>query len=419
MFIVSCKKTDNVFTLGNELIESESNIKVIDTFNVQLSTVLLDSIPTSGTGIALCGNYSDEEFGTITCKSFFQIGLPDDYDIYEGDIYDAAALILYYNGYSYGDTSISQTIYIHRIIGGMETNNGYLYNKSNVFYNPQSIGMLQLKPRPSSDDSLVLPINENIGMGLFNMLAEGSDIISNEEDFIDYFKGFAMVPDNDTNGAIIGFIANSDSLKLRLYSHRIGESIEEIYNDFPLTNPDIQFNQVISDLSNTPLKILINQKTAVLSKETEGKSYMQSCTGLMAKINFPSLSELSLIENGIILKAELILKPQESSYNTFSLPENLILYETDTLNRVGDLLYDSEGNINYAIFVFDELYHEETSYTFNITEFLENEFSDHYFDVGHGLLVSLNYTQYSTTLERVIFEANKLTPALKIYYMYY
>ena len=45
VFIGSCTKT-NEFTIGKDFVESHTRLQVIDTFRVDLSTVLIDSIAT-------------------------------------------------------------------------------------------------------------------------------------------------------------------------------------------------------------------------------------------------------------------------------------------------------------------------------------------------------------------------------------
>jgi len=182
---------------------------------------------------------------------------------------------------------------------------------------------------------------------------------------------------------------------------------------------DRQFNSIQHDFSNSELNIVKSQKEAIPSLKTSDKAFVQGGTALMTKIKFPYLQDILLFEQGLVIKAELIITPVKSSYNDFSLPEDLILYETDKINRLGDVIYNSDGTVHTASFVLDELYNEETSYTFNITNFINNELSDHYFDTEHGLLISLPSSKMLASFERLILEARNPKPKLKLYYLSY
>src|SRR5882672_3657806 len=55
---------------------STTNVVVVDTFSVDLTTVLVDSFPTAGTGVALLGKYKDPYFGTVTSRTYLQVSPP-------------------------------------------------------------------------------------------------------------------------------------------------------------------------------------------------------------------------------------------------------------------------------------------------------------------------------------------------------
>ena len=66
----ACDENPQQFTLGEEFIESQTQLNVIDTFSVKLSTVIYDTIITSGTENILVGNYQDDVFGKIISNSY-------------------------------------------------------------------------------------------------------------------------------------------------------------------------------------------------------------------------------------------------------------------------------------------------------------------------------------------------------------
>jgi hypothetical protein len=417
---ISCSKDENEFTIGQEFIESQSAIIIIDTFGIELSTVIIDSISTSGTETILIGSYEDETFGKVTSNSFFQVGLPDNHQVDENAIYDSITLLLTYSDYTYGDTTQPFRIIVHELLEEIELNeSGYLYNTSSVAYSLNDIGQETFIPQPGIDDSIEIRLNDYIGLDLFNKLVEEDEQISTETNFLNYFKGIAIVSDENKNSAVLGFKANEDDLLIRIYSHKIEETLKKLCTDFPLVNSDRQFNQIEHDFSNIILAAVEDQREAVPSSATGNKTYIQGGTALMTKLRFPTIQDILLFEQGIIIKAEVIVTPVKASYSIFSLPEDLILYETDKINRLGNIIYNSSGTVNTPSFVLDELYNEETSYTFDITDFIDDELSDNYFDCNHGLLISLYPSDFMSSFERLVLEAVNPSPKLKLYYLSY
>ncbi len=71
------------------------------------------------------------------------------------------------------------------------------------------------------------------------------------------------------------------------------------------------------------------------------------------------------------------------------------------------------------ILVFDELYDETTSYTFDITNFINDELADARFDYEHGLLIALSQDELRSSLDRLVIEGKNPPVKLRIYYLTY
>ena len=101
----------------------------------------MDSLSTSGTGIALVGDYMDKEFGRTSCTSYFEAGLPANTEITSNAEYDSCAFILTYSKYFYGDTTSLMSLSIHQLTENITLHtNGYLYNNSRFGYSNIAIG---------------------------------------------------------------------------------------------------------------------------------------------------------------------------------------------------------------------------------------------------------------------------------------
>ena len=427
----SCTKQDE-FTIGKDFIESQTRLLVVDTFRVDLSTILLDSVRSSASQVMLAGNYSDGFFGSVKCESYFDLAYETFRDLEERAVYDSAAIVLPYSGFVYGDTLSPMTLHAHVLTEKISTyNDGYLYTTSSFDYETEPRGSITFYPSPatSSDSAVFIPVNE-LGEELFNKINEKDPDVTSEEWFLDYLKGFLITSGSDINNAVIGFDAAEGKVALKIYYHlRLEDPVKkELTVKMGLSNK--QFNHIDLDLSGTPLDNILASGNRKNSAFTGNKAFMQGLTGLMAKVQFPSLQDIFLATDWKILKAELIIEPEKFSFEQFSLPEKLYIYETDRVSRINAILRDEndnslsslkDGNNSplAAILQYDEMYPEEIRYTFNITSYLIRELSGKYFEYKRGLHIALDQDFYRKTLERVIFEGKNPRVKLKLYYLTY
>ena len=80
------------FSIGGNFITSQSSVTVVDTFSVKMSTVIFDSIPTSGSKNLLTGQYNDEYLGLSGATGYFQIDLPTSTTVENATIFDSVTL---------------------------------------------------------------------------------------------------------------------------------------------------------------------------------------------------------------------------------------------------------------------------------------------------------------------------------------
>ena len=413
LFFYSCNENPDEFTLGEEFIESRTSFNLIDTFSVNLSTVILDTINTAGTGKIQVGNYDDHTFGKISSSSYFQIGSPESYDVEPDDRYDSLNLVLRYNNDSFGDTNKVQKIIVYQLEENIElADNGNINSHTTYNYNHDPLGAKIYTPKPnSSDDTLFIKISDDIGLDLFSKLKDNSNIVANNESFINYFHGLVLKGDDNYTGAIIGF--NAYDVNLILYSTRVAETSETIKNQFALSDSSKQFNNIAHDFTSADLNSLVEQRSELPASEIGGLSYLQGGTGLVIRVDFPSIREILLYNRGKVTDAKLYLAPLKNSYNDFELPSQLLIYETDNLNRINGYALSS------SVLTKDELYNEETYYTFDVTEYLNEELSDYYIDPGDGLIITLPFSELSSGFNRMVADSQNQRLKLKIYYLTY
>ncbi|HNR41091.1 MAG TPA: DUF4270 family protein [Bacteroidales bacterium] len=422
LILASCTKI-NEFTIGDNFVESQTHLTVIDTFRVDVSTVLLDSLYTSGVSEAYAGRYRDNDFGQITCTSYFTFNYQYFSTLNESAIYDSAALVLSYSGYSLGDTVSLLNLNVHRLTEQIKPfSNNYLYNNTSFEYEADPLGSISFYPAPGSGDSTIsIPIN-SFGEELFDLIKNRGEEVSSSNWFSSYLKGFAITYGNQGN-AIIGFKADESHLLIKIYYHE-NTALPVERDKLPsisigMGQSNYMFNSLKLDFSDSPLENIRETMNEIPSAESGNRAYLQGITGLLPKFRFPTLQDLLMEKRLKILKAELILEPVKNSYEKIPLPDRLYLYETDRLNRMNKILTDANGDPVYSTLVLDEIFNEETYYTIDITSFLIDELSDRYFDYNHGLLLGLNQNSLKSSFSRLILEDGHPRVKLKLYLLSY
>lgn len=410
------------FSIGGDFITAQSSVTVIDTYSVKMSTVIFDSIPTSGSENLLTGQYSDEYLGLSGATGYFQIDLPSG-TIESEAVFDSITLVLRLAGVSYGDTLKPFSFTVNRVTENINfTDDSYMYNTSKVEYDNVPLGKYTFKPKPNVTDSISIRLTDALGQELLTMLKNNSDEISTSEKFLKYFKGIALVSGAD-NDCVIGFTASDSLVNMVIHAHTIAAEKVELSYKFPLSSSGIWYNHFYFDRTGTPLENLKTQKEEIASGESDNKAYIQAGAGITTRLDFPGLGKIMEIQQRhYFYKAELVFKPVPLSNTQIPLPEVLNLYTCDKYNRLISVYADSDGDAMTTDFSSDEFYNEENYYSIDITSYIKDELSDSYFNEENGLLINLPDETSTGTLNRLVLDARENSnyrPVLKIYFLFY
>lgn len=412
-FILSCTEYPDEFELGEEFIESKTNVTLIDTFSVEFSTTRIDTIESNGSGTLIIGKYSDDIVGEIESSSYFQLGVPGTNYMEDDEIFDSLSLVLNYNSYTFGDTLQTSSFSVYRLNENINYSYDNIIISSETFdYDPEPIGQLSYLPRPNGEtDSIVVQLSDQLGLELYNLLQEDSETIEYDENFINYFKGLVLIPDDPNNNAMIGF---SNDVRLMLYTHIDDISTEEYYYQFDIYEETKLFNHYEYDFSATNLSPLTSAGVELTSDQLNGLAFIQGAFGLIVKVTFPSLNEILLFDRGTIMEAELSIAPLINTFDEITLPSELYIYQSSNINTI----FDYSDYLVYSTLVEDELYDEDNYYTFDLTDYLNSEISDKYID-DNSLIITLPIGTLSNKFSRLIIDAESKNTNLKIYYLSY
>jgi hypothetical protein len=408
-----CQENPESSSLGKEYVNSGTRVGLIDTFAVRLSTVIMDTMVTSGTGSMLVGTYHDEVFGGLTCESFLQVGIPGSFDVGSDDLYDSLRLVLTYNTYAYGDTTRPQRLLVHKLNAAI----GYEYDytitsNASVGYDAVPLGALTYSPGPNGENTTIaVPLSDQLGRDLFTRLADGSETIKDNDQFRTILPGLMIREDPSYSGNIIGFHGGPSTVRLVLFTRK-AETYEANPVSFPLQDSTKQFNHIVHDFAGTPLASLKRQRYALPSGDAGGRAFIQGGVGLAVRVDFPSLPEVLTAGRRTLLAAKLTLAPQVGSYAVNTLPEQLYLYSADAVNSAQNAVASSSVAV-------DEMYNEGTVYTFDITSYLRSEFADSYIDPGAGLLITLPSSSLYTQCMRLVGDAHSRNLKLSLFFLSY
>ncbi|MDM1293823.1 DUF4270 family protein [Sphingobacterium sp. N143] len=382
---VGCNK-DISLSLDNSRDET-IGVVPIDTVSVKVSTYQLDNIPTSATGTMLVGKNSNAITGSVKSTAYMRLGvgtvsnssIPDD------AVLDSVTLVLTPNKYYYGDTTQVQKVSVHRVLEDITqtqidltkpaderpvfVTTASLFSKQKFEYEQSPLAELSFSPRVKSIDSLFFKFNNSISNELFTMIKNNDNRIQNSTSFQEYFKGLALVPD-DNNTAMVGF---KDTVYLQVhYSFLNNEGTKSVGKQyFSIDNKAFQYNQIESDRSGTKFAPMTLANPQISSKQTDGYAFLEGSTGVVAKIEFPTLLELVNNPSIAINKAELVIEAENGALATFTQPQSLVLMIANNSGNPVSLLTSPYGTTTQQVpLVPGDDFGSNGKYTFNLIEYL-------------------------------------------------
>jgi hypothetical protein len=115
------------------------------------------------------------------------------------------------------------------------------------------------------------------------------------------------------------------------------------------------------------------QNPNIASGQTEGYTFLEGSTGVVAKISFPTLLDLVNDETIAINKAELIIEAENPYSTIFAQPQSLIMMIASPNGNPASILtspYSTESQT--ATLVQGNNTGSNSKYTFNLIQYLTN-----------------------------------------------
>jgi hypothetical protein len=336
-----------------------------------------DSIVTSGQNVALIGQYNDPFVGKIMASNYLELSLPASKEVDKYAIFDSVYIQLSPNGSYFGDTTLTQNIQVYRTTQVLLFNDGKMYNSSSTEVEDTPLATASFIVQPSNAHrTFDIRLPNYVGQELLDVFIENSTKIENNESFASFFKGLAFFPKDNDQTAVIGYNLADSAFKMIVYYHVTNDRKEDRQLIFTASQIK-QYNKISTDRSQTLLKDLNNRNIEIPASLTENQAYAATGAPLHIKLEFPYLNNLQeLGQYGRIEKGILYIKPIRASYiEGIPLPPELNMYIINESEVALSWITDpsNQNSLQTGNLTIDYLYHENTSYQFDITNYLNSQ----------------------------------------------
>jgi len=331
----------------------------------------------------MIGSYYDPVFGVSTSSLNLQLLLSSAaVELGDSPVLDSMVMSLEYSSVAlagdddlvaYGDTTSPQTFRIYELDETIYSDSVY-YSNFEVAVKSEEIGSITFEPRPTDSitiDStrykarLSIKLNDSF-VQKFRDASE--DDLSSLENFLEFFKGMRIAPDEVSyGGSILFFNAASVFTRMTLYYSNEEDDSLEYY--FPIGSSSARFMEFKHNynLASPEFQNQLNGDTALGSQQF----YLQSLAGVATIIEIPYLRNLNNL-GGIALNEAKLTIPDNNPDDELIPPSELILY---AINGEGQntLVIDQLEGTEY----FGGIYEESPGRViFRITQELQRSLSN-------------------------------------------
>lgn len=403
--LFSCKKVDIRF--GDQFLDNAyTQIIKVDSFTADLSTIHVDSFVTSNSGVSLIGGYVDPYFGKINTQTYSEMVPPIFVDSFAGTTFDSICLLMVPNRTYYGDSSQPITLNVHRvnqIINGYEEDLNRIYNNRQFTVDPTPLGSKTVYVRPLRRDSIKIRLSDALGREFLSKLKNPADKDMRTLDaFVKYFNGIRVSASSNPQFAF----GCKDSLVIRMYYKKPDLFLLSKTYDITIGAKIHHYNQISVDRTGTILSDLAAKKQ-LPSSATGNAAYTSYIGGAMTKVRLNTIRDILKIPNYTkIIRASLVVRPLRGSYSpNYALPPQMRLASTTVNNQIGfDLAFFSNGSSipQYGSLEIDYLYGENTSYAYDVTNYVALIVRDPTISSNNGLLLLPPSPAMESSFNRVV-----------------
>lgn len=369
-FLTSCFENSFLEEIPEVDLEDDFSIKRIVHTELELGTIFMDSLVTSGKTTMLLGSYADPVRGKIHASPYFEF-TPESTvsQIDDSKELDSLVLVLKYSGIQY-DTLQTFRLNIREISEGFEYS-----NEEDVFYdfetlqtsrNPIASVPIQIFP---AWDSVRITLPIAFGEGLFEKFKGSESILSNVDDFREAFRGLNI----EVEGSSPLIELTTDTHLLFYYQERneTNRASEELKISIigSSSSSSKTFTHLEMDRSETPFA---NRETKVWlpAEDTDNMALADELGQAAIGVRLGDLTALGEIPSGYyVADAKLILPVKRNTYDAKLNPvaQGLDIYTQRKIGWFEDYLAQA------SIYSLDNEFQENTVYQIDVTDYVDGK----------------------------------------------
>ncbi|WP_437918240.1 DUF4270 family protein [Sphingobacterium sp. LRF_L2] len=427
----------DIESVSLDLDSSSLGVNSSDTFAVKTSTFLLDPLPTGGRGLLLVGAYEDSYVGQAKISSYFRLEQPDVSKEFTNDVqFDSLTISLFYNGYYYGDTTKNMTLNVHRLTEDIDprelsialeddeypvfVSSETLYADQTFAYQSTALGSKSFLPRPKSiSDTIRIKLSQDLGNELFQMIRNKDSKLTIEDEYLEFFKGLALVPGDDAQ-AVIGL---KDSVAFNLhYSYERQSDGRQISDSLTINigSSSYQYNKVDADRTSSTLADLSYSNQEIDPSNTNQRTFIQGATGITTRIRFPELRQTLGLGETSINKAQLIIETDQPELGYTPPPDSLIIMVANKYGTPTSVLQNSSGSSIIATYRMASSWGGigRGKYVFDITDYIRELIKTTSYNEEETLLISLPTSKLMSSVNMLRIAQEDDKPAIKLNVLY-
>lgn len=421
-------------TIGQDMVVNGNYIEEMEIPVASVATVRLDSFITSmgrygnSSNVIsklIVGKYQDVETppqgGITTATPCFQITPASYPKIAANAVLDSTTFHIHYAGNMWGDTIFERKEQLLRLYQLKKLpefdyeRGGYFYNNTPIKLD-SCIGENRFIPTATGINNSYFRIDDTLAHDLFERIRyKQTDDIYEESNsseysflkFLEYFKGLAIVPDED-NTCLFSIKARSDSLYLQ-FNYRVNDTIRKLR--FPLAQLNMQFNLFETDRKGTPYESL-EDDTCTVSLNKAEQAITQGLTGYMVKLRLPVVPKSQVYST--IIKAQLEVNVQYIEKLPLGFPPYIAVYTSDDLNRITGRLANNTDNPVNGLLQINQTNPNKSMFVFDMTEYYQRLSANPSKTEGQQILLSVPNMNLSYD-QLIVTE----TPVVRFYYANY
>ncbi|MCG8582117.1 MAG: DUF4270 domain-containing protein [Bacteroidales bacterium] len=421
IWLTSCQEGE--LDMDDNFVYTSTYTALIDTVTIQLSTIV-DTVKTTSTNNALVGYNQHPVLGGQIAQTYFSLNPPGNFTWdTEKEVFDSLVLVLKPNGYSIGDTAIDAMFKVHELTETIELNDeGYLNNSNSFDFKETAISTESFRPYPQEKEEVTMRLDDSYALSIIDFLNTYKNHTDKNTLFKEEYKGFVINCDTNSTRTALAFEVGDSTTYLRLYSHTVELEKRGKEQTFGLSNTT-QFNEIYTHNKDILFNQLEDKKGRLKEQETNGLVLLQSGLGYKFRVDFPSLNNLLELETkGHIVKAELRIHPNMQIMRSDELPSNLYIGDIYRANEIWGYLTDSNNNPLTSSLTIDRMYHEDTYYSFDLTNYINTRMQEAVVDTDQGLFITLPDINMGSSLIWMAANGHSITKnnsKLLLYYYYY